>query len=169
MRWALRAGVLLLAAATWLFTPMTARSVALPDLTATKSDDVGGATTLNTSWTWTIRIANVGGASADFPDGSAIFIDEPPNDFRLTYGEFKVVSASGVTGSVLCGPTSSGPLECFADHGPVSITAGGFLDVAFLAAPTAPYLFGSFTNPRGGGGRCGVDRQRLDVDRARRQ
>ena len=126
-----------------------------PDLTATKANNVGDATTLGNPWTWTITIANGGNADATFTDGQTISSDNLP-DTNVSYGAATPGNFTNVTGSanVSCSIDGSSDLTCTASGGSVTIgaTTGSF-DVTFTATPSA---IGSFANPRGGGV-CRVD------------
>src|SRR5206468_3508587 len=47
-------------------------TVTAPDLTATKTNNVSGATTLGNSWTWTVVVSNGGNAATTFATGQAL-------------------------------------------------------------------------------------------------
>jgi uncharacterized repeat protein (TIGR01451 family) len=123
-----------------------------PNLTATKTNNVGGATTLGNSWTWTINIANNDTGAATFSSGQTIFSDNLPNA-NLSYGTVSVLNATNISGSVSCSIATNN-LTCTASGGSVIIGAStGSFDIQFSATPSA---VGTFANPRGGGS-CGVD------------
>jgi hypothetical protein len=129
-------------------------TVSAPDLTATKTDDVGGATTLGHSWTWKIHVTNAGTGDATFADGQTILTDSLPSS-GVGYGSASVSGESGITGAAnLSCSVSGSDLTCKASGGPVTIAAstGGF-DVSVLATPST---IGTFANPRSGG-ICQVD------------
>jgi len=125
-----------------------------PDLRVTKTNTVGGVTTVGTPWTWTLTVVNVGGAAATLTNGQLILADNLPAA-GLTYGAPTAASFSNVTGSanVSCA-IASGNLSCVASGGSVTLgaTTGSFT-VTVLTIPTAP---GTYANPRSGGV-CGVD------------
>ncbi|MDQ6739121.1 MAG: NHL repeat-containing protein, partial [Actinomycetota bacterium] len=112
-----------------------------PDLTAVKTDNVGGATTLGTPWTWKIHLANGGNGAANFLTGATILTDNLPST-NIGYGSAGTANPVGITGTISCA-IASNILTCTAS-GAVSIAAGGSIDVSFLATPTA---IGTFVNP----------------------
>src|SRR5581483_1702468 len=122
----------------------------LPDLTATKSDDVAGNSTVGSSWTWNIHITNIGAGPANFDDTNTILIDNLP-DTAINYGSVVVNNGPGAAGVINCGITGS-DLTCTAS-GAVTIDPSGSLDIQFSATPTAS---GTFNNPRAGGS-CAVN------------
>ena len=121
-----------------------------PDLTAVKTNNVGGTVSLGGSWTWQIAVANSGNAAANFTNGQVILTDTLPNN-GISYGTV-AVTLTNVAGTINCGINSS-ILSCRA-NGSVSVAAinGGF-NVAFSATPGTT---GTFVNPRDGGS-CAVD------------
>ena len=125
-------------------------TVQCPDLTAVKSNNVGGATALGNNWTWTVHVANGGLGFAAFTNGNTILTDNLPNS-NINYGSASVANASGLSGTVNCN-ISSNDLTCIAS-GTVTLNATGAFDVQFTATPIAA---GTFANPRGGG-ICAVD------------
>src|SRR5262249_6940365 len=64
-------------------------TVTTADLTATKTDNVSGATTLGSSWTWKITAANSGNGTASFTNGQTILSDNLPNT-NIGYGAVSV-------------------------------------------------------------------------------
>src|SRR5262249_3785850 len=75
-----------------------AAAVAAPDLTATLTDNVGGATPPGQGWTWKIVLSNGGNAPATFGSGQELLLDNLPNS-NISYGAVSVSSAGGVTGT----------------------------------------------------------------------
>ncbi|MGH9720500.1 MAG: beta strand repeat-containing protein, partial [Bryobacteraceae bacterium] len=129
-------------------------SVATPDLTATKTNNVGGSTTLGNNWNWTVTVANTGAAPAVFTAGQTILADNLPNT-NIGYGATSIVGVVNVTGqaNIACSIVTSN-LVCTASGGSVTIGATtGTFGVQFTATPTAA---GAFANPRAGGA-CSVD------------
>ena len=124
------------------------------DLTATKTNNVGGATTVGVMWTWTIDVANGGGSDATFAMGQTILTDNLPNA-NVTYGAATATNFTNITGSANIACTIlANDLTCTAALGAVTIGAAtGSFDVQFTATPTAP---GTFANPRTAGV-CTVD------------
>jgi hypothetical protein len=123
------------------------------DLTARKTDNVGGHDAFPNFWTWTIHIANGGAVVANFSSGQTILSDNLPNT-NVTYGSPQVNNFSGVSnsGAITCTIAVTDDLTC-TTSGALTINPGGSFDVSITATPTAA---GAFVNPRGGGG-CSVD------------
>jgi uncharacterized repeat protein (TIGR01451 family) len=119
--------------------------VTAPDLTLTKTDSVGNATTLGNNWTWTLHVANPGNAAASFANGNTIVSDNLPNA-NITYGAVSVANKIGTAGTITCAIVTS-DLTCTAS-GVVTISTGGSFDIQFVATPSA---IGTFANPRSGG------------------
>ncbi len=117
------------------------------DLTVIKTDDVNGATTLGSSFTWTLTVNNAN-ATAAFSNGNVILHDDLPSG--PTYGTANEANVGGVSGTISCSITSH-ILECTA-NGPVSLAAGGSFTVSFLVTPAAA---GTLNNP--GTAVCSVD------------
>ena len=126
-----------------------------PDLTVLKTNNVSGATTVGSAWTWTLHVANAGSDSAVVGNGQTILSDDLPSS-GIGYGPVSVANVgSGVTGgaNISCSIESNN-LSCSANGGPVTLgTTGGSFDVVFTATPTSAV---TFTNPRSGG-TCSVD------------
>ena len=76
----------------------TRSSSAFPDLTLTKTDNVGGATTLGNPWTWTLHVANSGTAAASFTDTQTVVLDNLPNA-NINYGTVSISNITNVTGN----------------------------------------------------------------------
>ncbi len=129
-------------------------NVVAPDLTVTKTNDVGGTVVFGNSYTWTLNVANTGGADAVFNNGDTILIDNLPNT-GATYGAPTVANAVGITnpGNIACSIAGS-DLTCTASGGSVTManTTGAF-DVQVNVTPTVIQPLG---NPRAGGA-CVVD------------
>jgi streptogramin lyase len=119
-------------------------TVGAPDLTATKSNNVGGSTTFD--WIWKITVANSGNAPANFINGQTILADNLPIN-NISYGT-PVASRPDVNCNI-----ASGTLICTANAATVTLTAGSSFDVSVTGTATAA---GVFTNPRAGGS-CTVD------------
>ena len=126
-----------------------------PDLAVLKTNNVSGATTVGSAWTWTLHVANVGTSNAVFGIGQTIVLDNLPNS-GISYGSASVANiGSGVIGgaSISCS-IANNDLTCTANPGAVTLgTSNGSFDVVFTATPTSAV---TFTNPRGGGS-CSVD------------
>jgi hypothetical protein len=162
------AGRLLLVVAmlALLLVPGVAMSATGPDLTATKTNDVNGSVRIGEPWHWTVHVANVGDAAADFAVGDTILLDQVPENLLISYGQLHVVNSSGITGTIGCGSISSGPLPrgfvCRPDDEPVSIAAGGSFDLTFSASSSADHVYpnpvpAGFFSDIAPAGRCAVD------------
>src|SRR5262249_43957706 len=73
----------------------------LADLTATKTNDAGGAVLPGTSFNWTVTVANPSANPASFASGQTILTDNLPNT-NISYGSASAVNAGGTTGTVNC-------------------------------------------------------------------
>lgn len=123
------------------------------DLTATKTNNVGGTTTIGNSWTWDIKVANSGDSAASFADGQTILTDNLPSA-GISYGVASVSNVVGISNSsaITC-KIIGADLSCAAQGAAVTFAIGASFDVKFAATPTAA---GAFANPRNGGV-CAVD------------
>jgi hypothetical protein len=123
----------------------------MPDLTVTKSNDVGGQIALDGMFSWTLLVENTNGdAAADFAMGDTVLRDELP-DADLVYGGVVVTTDGGTTGTVDCA-IAVADLVCTATTA-VSVPVGGSVSVEVPAGPTA---VATYDNPRAGGV-CAVD------------
>ncbi|HKW28033.1 MAG TPA: hypothetical protein VJT54_01760 [Verrucomicrobiae bacterium] len=126
-------------------------TIQCPDLTVTKTNNVGGIGMVGNAWIWTIHVANAGSFPATFSAGDAVVLDNLPAG-NVTYGSPSVANVNGVSGTLLSGIDGSSNLTVIAS-GTVTINVGGSFDVQFTATPT---LTGTFGNPRSSGV-CMVD------------
>lgn len=128
-----------------------------PDLTATKSNDVSGSVAYGSSFTWSVRVQNVGTSAAAFTAGQRVLNDGLPTT-DMTYGAVTVTGESGITGSPTCFISGSNDAVLCNANGATGTTigVGGEFTVNVVMNPTAP---GTFTNPTGGF--CRVDPQNL--------
>jgi hypothetical protein len=119
------------------------------DLTATKTDNVGGRTVSPTPWTWKIHVANGGSVSGSFLSTQTIMSDNLPNS-NITYGPVMVGNFVNITnsGNISCSISGSDDLTCTASGATVMIGAAGSFDVSFSATAATP---GSYANPRTSG------------------
>jgi len=122
--------------------------VTVPDLTATKTNTVGGGTTLGNTWDWRIDVANGGSGPATFTTGQTILKDDLPNT-NVSYSAPTVSLPVGIggTGTISCSIVTF-TLSCTASGGTVTIAAAGGFRVTTTATPTAT---GTFGNPRAAG------------------
>lgn len=97
--------------------------LASPDLTATKTDNVGGTVQLGNSFNWTLTVDDSTTAgTATFASGQTILTDDLPTS-GATY-VLGTVKKSGVTGTISCA-IASNTLSCTASGGAVIIRGGG--------------------------------------------
>lgn len=135
---------------TWDF------EVGAANLSAAKSNSVGGATTIGAPFDWVIDITNNGTADAIFDPGEAVLIDYLP-DTGLTYS---AVNATGgtATGTVSCTISATTfILTCDAGSTLTIPANGGTLQLTI--EDITPTTDGSYSNPRDGDGApyCAVD------------
>ncbi len=136
-----------------LITLTDALTVALPDLTVTKTNSLGGANAhAGTAFNWVLTVTNVGNGPAVFADTNVILADNLPDASTVTYGVATAVNTGGTTGTVNCSISLSKDLSCVASGG-VVIPAGGAITVTFSAVSS---VIGALSNPRIGG-ICAVD------------
>lgn len=117
-----------------------------PDLTITKTNNVGDVAAIGQAFTWTLRVQNGGLGTATFYNNEEILRDDRPS--ATPYGAPTIVY-SGTTGAIDCNESDSSGgiarrLTCEAD-GTVTMPAGSYIDVSFTATPAA---LGVLTNPR---------------------
>jgi uncharacterized repeat protein (TIGR01451 family) len=128
-------------------------TVAAPDLEVSKSNTVGGATTLGHTWDWRMDVSNTGNHTATFASGETIFADTLPSG-DVSYAGATVSDEVGIggTGSIDCS-LAVNVITCLAKGGTVTIdaTPGGFR----VSTTATPSTTGAKTNPTGGD--CRVD------------
>ena len=143
-------------------------TIVAPDMTISKSNSVGGDTTLGNNWTWTLHVANAGNADEVYIPGGAILTDHVPTT-DVTYGSPTFANVVGVTYTNGTGPhVGTGGIECLAppsiprvdcqarldtESDTVTIAAGGGFDLLFTVTPSAT---GGYTNPDPGSAICRV-------------
>lgn len=127
-----------------------------PDLTATKTNDVGGSMELaEGSFIWEIVVANEGTAPATFGQVETVFSDTlaPFPHPDVLYAEPAVTSSSGITGSITCldpldGVDEGYLVQCLSfDSGGVTIDPGGSFTVEI---EVTPLVAREFVNPNPG-------------------
>jgi hypothetical protein len=126
---------------------------AAANLTATKTNGVGGVLTLPQTFQWTIKISNVQTPDAEFQNGQRILVDNLPNGNTM-YGTPTVQNDVDITNvnNIDCVITSN-VLTCTANGGTVMIVGPtGMFEVTFSVMPMGT---GTLTNPTGG--LCRVD------------
>ncbi len=118
------------------------------NLQVTKANNVGGSTTVGTSWTWTITLKEVGNICVFFSNTSVIFRDDLPNA-NISYGDPVVANNVNITnpGNIDCAITGN-TLTCTANGGFVGFDPISSVDVTFTATAKAA---GTFSNPTAGG------------------
>jgi hypothetical protein len=124
-----------------------------PDLTVALVNDTAGGTTVGTDWTWTARVANVGGAPVVLPGGREIFRDDLPGG-EVSYGPPTVANATGLAGgeNLRCGIEGTS-LRCTAAGSGVTLGSGSSFEVAVRVTGQGA---GTYANPAEGGV-CQVD------------
>lgn len=129
------------------------------DLTAQKSNNMGGTGEVGTPFNWTINMANTGSLDATFDSGEVLLQDVLPSS--PTYGPPTSGNFSGITGSnfISCSMASQ-TLTCTASGGSVTIGSSGSFDVVFSVTPTIP---GTLDNPAQDG-ICQVDPANQEVE-----
>jgi CSLREA domain-containing protein len=124
-----------------------------PNLTAVKSNDTGGAGTVDIAFDWTVTVANPGGWWATFSDGETIFRDELP--VGPTFGVPALENITEITnsGNISCTINGSSNLVCAASGADVTMKARSAFDV--VLSVTSPSTL-TLENPRTSG-ICRVD------------
>ena len=128
-------------------TAVVTYTLNLPDLTATKTNNVAGNATVNQAFTWTIHVQNSGAATAIFSNNQDVLWDERPSAGVSSYGT-PSVTTSGTTGSFDCtqSGTNNRDIVCEA-NGAAAMPAGSYIDIAYTVVPSA---VGTLNNPRSG-------------------
>jgi hypothetical protein len=124
-----------------------------PDLSAVKTNNVGGTVLAGTSFNWSIQVLNANGAgTATFASGYDLLTDNLPTG--PTYGTVTVTTAGGTTGTVSCSILVT-TLTCSASGGNVVIPANGSFTATFSVLETS---VGTLINPASGSGNiCAAD------------
>lgn len=116
----------------------------LPDVTATKTNDTGGVAVVDTPFTWTIVVNNIGAGDYILNGGFSALRDELPN-VNVSYGAPNVSYAGGTTATLTC-RINSFRLNC-EDNSFFRMPPGGSFTVSFSATSTAAQ---TLDNPRSG-------------------
>lgn len=132
----------------------SAAVVLRPDMTVSKSNNVNGSVALGQSFTWTIRVENIGTAAGVYDKNNKIVEDNMPFTGMNIYGT-PVVTSSGVTGmsNVNCsqtGATAHQDLTCSVVNvlgASTSFAPNAYLQVSVQATANA---IGTYVNPRPG-------------------
>jgi hypothetical protein len=136
--------------------------VVAPELSAVKTNNVGGSTEPGKEWTWTTQVQNSGDLAASYKNGELIFRDELP-DTGVTYSLVEVNNFTNIiNGSFIdCYIDGTSNLLCRANGAEVTIgTSTGSFDITLTAVAS---VTGTFTNPRQGGS-CQVDPNTLHTE-----
>jgi hypothetical protein len=131
-------------------------TVTAPDLTATKTNSVGGTTSVGNTWTWTIQVSNIGNGAASYTANNQVILSDNMPNTNISYSAPVTGNFVGVTNPNQIGCTiAAGTLTCVqsGNGNLVSIAAGGSFTVQVTATATAA---GPFANPVSGGV-CVVD------------
>jgi hypothetical protein len=122
-----------------------------PNLSAVKTDNVGGAAVTGQPWTWTIFVANSGEGSAVFAGGDRVLLDDLPSG--LTYG------TPTVTDPELNCSISADELTCSPSSAYTLASGGSFtVEIAASGGSAATYV-----NPAPGGS-CAVDPDAVNAE-----
>lgn len=124
---------------------------ALPDFTATKTNDAGGAITLGNSFTWSIEITNIGDSYTSV--GVPLLLADNLPDTNISYGTPSITSATVPVGEFPSCTLSNSQLTCFA-LSTITLDNGESVTISFTATPTAT---GSYVNPRPSAAICRAD------------
>ncbi len=126
-----------------------------PDLTATKTNNLGGNNAIvSTPFNWIITISNSGNATADFENNGLVFKDNLPLS-GANYGTPSAVKNGGVTGDIICS-LDGNQVFCKSGDGSshrLHISASSNITVTVPVTPTSA---GTLVNPKDGGV-CQVD------------
>jgi hypothetical protein len=134
-------------------SPAASKTIPLaPDLTATKSNDAGGAVLPGGSFNWTVTVTNPAAAgTASFANTQILLTDDLPTSGANYTAPATATNAGGTTGTINCA-IASNTLTCTAS-GAVTIPPGGSFSITVAVATTAS---GPLVNPKSGG-ICRVD------------
>lgn len=130
-------------AAVLLMLTLAPSVSALPDLVATKSNDVGGQATLDEEFVWTIVVENRGD-SFTTTFGIPWLVDNLPQS-GVTLGSLTATLGGGATGFPDCALNADPTISC---AGQVTLPTNGTVT---LEVPVTPTVVGGLTNPRGSG------------------
>ncbi len=110
----------------------------LSDLVARKSNNVDGVADVNTTFTWTIQVENIGAGKAEFSPNAELFKDDLPSDGSPMY-VIDNVTTSEISGNVNCslGGPGNDLLTCFAGSSMTTISPGGNFEVTLSVTPTS--------------------------------
>ena len=122
------------------------------DLTATKTNNVGGTVVQGNNFNWTIQGKNQGTATATFTTGQVVLTDNLPSS-GATYGATGTVTLAGGTAGTITCPTAGNNLVCTVTSATFALPVNGTFNVVFAVTPTAA---GSLVNPRATG-ICRID------------
>ncbi len=117
-----------------------------PDLTATKTNNVGGKVQAGNAFTWTITVTNLASAGTATFTNQVLLTDDLPASGAV-YSAPTVTTTSGTTGTITCS-IASNTLTCSAS-GSVTIPPGdSFGALVSVATATTP---ATLANPKSGG------------------
>ncbi|MEM7053547.1 MAG: choice-of-anchor D domain-containing protein [Pseudomonadota bacterium] len=117
----------------------------LPDVIATKTNDTGGVALIDTPFTWTIVMENIGSGDYILNGGFTGLRDDLPNT-NMSYGSPTVSYAGGTTQTITC-RINSFRLNC-EDNDFFLMPPGGSFTVSFTATSSVAQ---TLDNPRTGG------------------
>ena len=120
-------------------------ALALPDVIATKTNDTSGVALIDTPFSWSIEMRNIGTSNYFLNGGFTALRDELPNT-NISYGTPSITYAGGTTPALSCRINSQFILSCD-DASPFTMPPGGSFTVSFTATSSVAQ---SLINPRPG-------------------
>ena len=120
-----------------------------PDLTITKTNNVGGSVVYPSTWLWIIKVTNNGTDNATFANGQTILSDNLPTNatYAWNYTSMLVIPGNNFPNLSLVGSDLT-----VTANGAFVLPPGAWVEVAYTVTATP----GTYTNPRAGGS-CSVD------------
>src|SRR5207249_3744213 len=125
-----------------------------PDMIATKTNNVSGTAYVGQTWTWSIRVDNIGDDAAQYTDpGLDFLLQDSPLPTNVVYGSPVLSDFVGVTDLQTGGSATFGcalainQLYCKTNGQRIRIAVGGGFTVSFTATASAP---GTYKNPSSG-------------------
>ncbi|MBX4200743.1 MBG domain-containing protein [Candidatus Parcubacteria bacterium] len=137
----------------FILYPVAANAIApQPDLVVTKTNNVGGTTTVNSSFNWVLTITNPGSKFANFTASTQVVLKDELPTSGATYGIPSIVLSAGINGTLSCS-VSTNILTCTPSSSALKINPG---DTITVTLPVTAIASGILNNPRSGG-TCSVD------------
>ena len=111
-------------------------AASMPDLTVTKTNNVGGSVAQGSPFNWTIAVSNIGAGPAVFANGQTILSDALPGSSGF-YPQGAVTVTNGATppvGTISCA-ISGTSLSC-TSTGIVTLASGASFSITFQVTPS---------------------------------